>query len=80
MAKNAPAGSPHYEADIRPLSRDRDRQSMTWAFDLWSHDDVSEHADAILGRLRSGTMPCDGPWPSDQVDLFDQWIRDGKLR
>ena len=79
MTKDAPVGSLHYEADIRPLFRESDRQSMTWAFDLWSHDDVSEHADAILGRLRSGTMPCDGPWPSDQVDLFDRWIRDGKL-
>ena len=33
---------------------------MRFAFDLWSHDDVSRNADAILARLRAGTMPCDG--------------------
>jgi hypothetical protein len=53
---------------------------MQFAFDLWSHDDVSVHADAILERLRAGTMPCDGAWPAAQVDLFHRWIDNGKLR
>ena len=39
---------------------------MRFAFDLWSHDDVSRNADAILARLRAGTMPCDGAWPPEQ--------------
>jgi hypothetical protein len=52
---------------------------MTFAFDLWSYDDVRNHADAILGRLRSGTMPCDGAWPEAQVDLFARWFDQGKL-
>lgn len=39
-----------------------DRQAMRFAFDLWSYKDVSRHADAILGRLKAGTMPCDGAW------------------
>ena len=43
-----------YEAHIKPLFRERDRDSMRFAFDLWSHDDVSAHADAILARLQSG--------------------------
>ena len=47
-------------------------------FDLWSYDDVSEHAGAILMRLRDGTMPCDGAWPSAQVDLFERWVEGGK--
>jgi hypothetical protein len=32
---------------------------MLFAFDLWSHEDVSQHANDILARLRAGTMPCD---------------------
>ena len=36
---------------------------MQFASGLWSHADVSQHAQAILGRLAAGTMPCDGPWP-----------------
>ena len=45
---------------IQPLFRPMDRQSMKWAFDLWSYADVAKHADAIFGRLQTGTMPCDG--------------------
>jgi hypothetical protein len=67
-----------YEADIKPLFRERDRDSMSFAFDLWSHDDVSDNADSIVARLRAGTMPCDGAWPEAQVDLFARWIEDGK--
>ena len=70
--------SPSFEADIKPLFRERDRASMTFAFDLWSYDDVSEHADAILGRLRNGSMPCDGAWPAQQVDRFQSWVDSGK--
>ena len=68
----------HFEQDIKPLFRDRDRNSMRFAFDLWSHDDVSNHADAILGRLEAGTMPCDGAWPAERVAVFRQWIDAGK--
>jgi hypothetical protein len=51
---------------------------MTFAFDLWDIDDVRSNADAILGRLRQGTMPCDGRWSSGQVELFERWIATGK--
>ena len=68
----------HFEQDIKPLFRERDRSAMRFAFDLWSHDDVSSHADAILGRLEAGTMPCDGPWPAERVTVFRQWIDGGK--
>ena len=47
------------------------------AFDLWSHDDVAANSDAILGRLRDGSMPCDGAWPEEQVALFQRWIEAG---
>ena len=66
-----------FEADLKPLFRERDRQSMQSHFDLWSHDDVSQHADAILARLQDGTMPCDGAWPQEQVDLFRRWAEGG---
>src|ERR1700756_2364057 len=54
--------SPSYAADIRPLFRDNDRTSMLQAFDLWSFEDVTSHADAIFARVADGSMPCDGPW------------------
>jgi hypothetical protein len=47
---------------------------MTWAFDLWSHEDVAQNADAIQERVRDGSMPCDGAWPDEQIDLFRDWI------
>jgi hypothetical protein len=72
-----PAG---YETRIRPVFRDRGRQSMRAHFDLWSHGDVIQNADAILARPRSGTMPCDGAWPPAQVDLFERWIESGRPR
>ena len=48
------------EGDVRPMFREKDRDSMLKRFDLWSHSDVQAHQDAILERLRNGTMPCDG--------------------
>jgi hypothetical protein len=69
---------PSFETDIKPLFRDSDRQSMLLHFDLWSHEDVSQHADAILARLRDGSMPCDGSWPQAQLDLFQRWAESGK--
>ena len=67
-----------FETHIKPMFRERDQQAMKRAFDLWSHDDVSQHADAILARLQDGSMPCDGAWPKGQVDLFERWAEGGK--
>jgi truncated hemoglobin YjbI len=69
-----------FEAHVRPLFRLADRRSMQFAFDLWSYDDVSAHAEAILERLREGTMPCDGAWPDAQVAVFRRWADNGKPR
>lgn len=66
-----------FAADVKPLFRERDRTSMLRHFDLWSFEDVSEHAPAILDRLEEGTMPCDGAWPADRVDLFRRWLAQG---
>ena len=73
-------GPASFETDIRPLFRERDRESMEFAFDLWSFEDVSENADAILDRLQAGSMPCDGAWPQKSIDLFERWIAGGKPR
>lgn len=71
--------SPSFESDIRTLFREHDREEMEWAFDLWDHNDVVAHADIILARLETGTMPCDSPWPSESIKLFREWIQAGKL-
>ncbi len=63
--------------DIKPLFREKDRNSMIGRFDLWSHQDVRDHASTILAVLRAGTMPCDGKWRSEDIDLFAHWIADG---
>ena len=66
-----------FDAHIRPLFREGDRASMEWAFDLWSHEDVAENGEAILNRLSDGSMPCDRPWPAEQIDLFEAWVAQG---
>ena len=66
-----------FEADIKPLFRERDQRAMQSRFDLWSYDDVSQYAEGILTRLRDGSMPCDGAWPPAQIDLFQRWIDSG---
>jgi len=68
-----------FARDIKPLFRRSDRAAMTFAFDLWDVDQVRSNADAILGRLQEGTMPCDGGWPPEKVELFGRWIATGKL-
>ena len=78
MSSPGSTESPSFEKDIKPLFRDRDRGSMKFAFDLWSHDDVSKHADAILERLENGSMPCDGAWAPERVAVFRRWLQSGK--
>ena len=73
-----PDESLSFEVDVKPLFRESDRRAMRSAFDLWDHADVSTHADAILEQLRAGTMPCDGAWPPEQVDVFAGWVEVGK--
>ena len=66
-----------FAANIKPLFREHDRQSMEFAFDLWSRDDVQAHAAEILDKLSKGTMPCDGAWPADRVEVFKRWTETG---
>ena len=66
-----------FAAHIKPLFREHDRKSMAFAFDLWSLADVQAHAAAILERLQNGTMPCDGAWPPEKVEVFKRWTESG---
>lgn len=72
-----PSSSVTFAADIRPLFREKDRDAMRRAFDLWQYDDVVSHATAIASKLHEGTMPCDGPWPAERLQLFDRWVAEG---
>jgi hypothetical protein len=67
-----------FARDIRPLFLASDRDSMTFAFDLWDVDDVRSNADAILERLQDGSMPCDRDWPQANIELFGRWIATGR--
>jgi len=70
--------TPSFAQDIKPLFRQEDRDAMDYIFDLWDYNDVSTHAEDIFDRLDDGTMPCDDPWPAEQIDLFRRWIDAGK--
>jgi hypothetical protein len=50
---------------------------MSFAFDLWSYDDVRAHAPDITDRLQQGSMPCDGAWPAEKVEAFKRWTDTG---
>jgi CDGSH-type Zn-finger protein/truncated hemoglobin YjbI len=77
VALPGPDQTVSFAAHVKPLFRERDRKSMTFAFDLWSPADAQAHAAGILERLRDGTMPCDGAWPPEQVEVFKRWTETG---
>ncbi len=67
-----------FDTDIKPLFREKDREAMRGAFDLWSYADVKTHAAAIAERLKNGSMPCDGSWPPERVEVFERWVEQGE--
>jgi hypothetical protein len=68
-----------FAKDIRPLFRDSpDVDTMKdFGLDLSSFDSVKVHAEEIYARVLDGSMPCDEPWPKEQVALFKRWMEDG---
>jgi hypothetical protein len=66
-----------FAKEIRPLFRPMDVTSMKFRFDLSNYEDVKANAQDIYGVLSEGQMPCDGPWPDDNVALFKQWMDEG---
>ena len=77
MSLTSEGGPISFATDVKPLFREEDRDAMESHFDLWSYDDVRDAASRILAQLEDGTMPCDGAWPEDQVDLFRRWVQEG---
>src|ERR1700730_11134500 len=65
--------------DIRPQFRPKDRDFMSYLFDLWDLGDVTSWAEPIYQRLVEGTMPCDEPWEAEQVRVMREWIDGGCL-
>jgi hypothetical protein len=68
-----------FAKDIRPLFRDSpDVDSMKdYGLDLSSFTDVKAQAEEIYSRILDGSMPCDEPWPKDQIAKFKQWMEEG---
>lgn len=68
-----------FEEDIRPLFRESDVEEMkdVGGFDLWDYEDVVKWAQIIYSRMADGSMPCDGPWPDEQLEMFKQWMDQG---
>jgi hypothetical protein len=66
-----------FEADIKPLFRERDILAMGFIIDLASYDDIRENSTLVLQRLVDGTMPCDDPWPAERIALMRDWIDGG---
>jgi CDGSH-type Zn-finger protein/truncated hemoglobin YjbI len=77
VALPAEGETPSFATHVKGCFRAMDRASMKFAFDLWVHSDVAKHAAAILQRLEAGTMPCDGPWPKEKIEVFRRWIDQG---
>lgn len=73
----APGEPVSFARHIKPLFRDKDRKSMSFAFDLWSYADVTANAAGILERIANGSMPCDGAWPAEKVAVFRRWTESG---
>ena len=79
LKKEGPVHALSFGADIRPLFRPYDIESMKEykGIDLSSYDDVKRHAQAIYGRLSAKNMPCDGSWSDDSVQKFKEWMESG---
>jgi hypothetical protein len=71
-----------FARDIRPLFRESDVDEMKdiSSFDLSKYEDVCEWAASIHARLLDGTMPCDSPWPEEDIARFKRWMDEGMQR
>ncbi len=68
-----------FATDIRPLFRDAEDVEVmkNFGLDLSSYEDVKAQAENIYSRLDDGSMPCDEPWPKEQIARFKQWMNEG---
>lgn len=79
LKEEAPMRALSFVADIRPLFRSYDIDSMKEykGIDLSSYEDVKRRAQAIYDRVSTKKMPCDGPWSDDSVQKFKDWMESG---
>ena len=76
--KEAPMRALSFSADIQPLFRIRDIESMKpFGIDLSSYEDVKKHAHDIYARLSAKEMPCDGPWSDNFMQKLKEWMESG---
>ena len=75
-----------FAADVKPLFRDVDVSHMKRLgveLDNYSYMSNPENAEAVLATLspqdgEPPSMPPGGPyWTASQLDLFEQWQKDG---
>jgi hypothetical protein len=67
-----------FAKDIRPMFRDTDVDAMKdFGLDLSSFADVKARAEGIYSTVHDGSMPCDKPWPKEQVARFKRWMDEG---
>jgi hypothetical protein len=67
-----------FSSEIRPLFRDTDIETMKrFGLDLSSYNEVKDKASEIFTTVKDGSMPCDKPWPNDDVALFKRWMDEG---
>ena len=77
-SKEAPMRALSFAADIRPLFRSYDVESMKPnGIDLSSYADVKKHAQDIYARLSAKDMPCDGEWNDGDLKKIKEWIEKG---
>jgi hypothetical protein len=68
LNEEVPMRALSFAADIRPLFRSYDIESMKpFRIDLSSYEDVKKHAQDIYARLSAKEMPCDGPWNDNHI-------------
>jgi len=78
IKKEVPMSALSFAADIRPLFRSSDIESMKPAgIDLSSYEDVKKKAQSIYARLSAKDMPCDGPWSNQSMQKFTEWMERG---
>ena len=75
LKEGAPMRALSFAADIRPLFRSYDIESMKpFGIDLSSYEDVKKHAQDIYARLSAKEMPCDEPWSESHLQKIKEWM------
>jgi len=78
--KREPFENPSFEKDIKPLFRNSDVAIMKkLGLDLSNYEDVSNNAEKIYQRLADKSMPCDGGWSDENIQMFQNWLNQKQM-